>query len=132
MAENALRPRSLAWYVDAHTRIDAAREAGRDHEADVAHDTLLEFEQGSATAPQVEAALVDCDHGMIPRHEPMDVRVLEAIEKADQAFWEVVRWNFPEVVTGDLPPDVGASRVDDNARVVRTWLNLNREGGSRD
>lgn len=47
------------------------------------------------------------------------------VRAAQDAFWAVIAERFPEVSTGDLPPDVDAAFDDACHRVVWSWLGSN-------
>lgn len=52
-------------------------------------------------------------------------RINKAVEEASMDFWSAVADQFPEVKTGDLPPDA----ADDFRRaardVIERWLEVN-------
>lgn len=52
-------------------------------------------------------------------------RIRKAVEEADLAFWDKIAKAFPEVTSGDFPPD--ATFAWDRARdeAVYVWLLLN-------
>jgi hypothetical protein len=52
-------------------------------------------------------------------------RLEEAVEKAGEAFWAVIAESYPEIKSGDFPPD--ATFAFDNAqeKAVKTWLGFN-------
>lgn len=47
------------------------------------------------------------------------------VRVAQDAFWAVVAQRFPEVATGDLPPDAEVAFDEACHRVVWTWLGAN-------
>jgi hypothetical protein len=49
-------------------------------------------------------------------------------EKARDAFWAVIAESFPEVKTGDYPPDVTLQHEEDCKYAVMWWLIFNHPG----
>ena len=47
------------------------------------------------------------------------------VEAAQQAFWEVVAQRFPEITTGDLPPEAATAFDEACYHVVWSWLGAN-------
>ena len=58
-------------------------------------------------------------------------RTAEAIVEAEDAFWAVIVEKFPEVKTGDFPPDATAIRLQNNVHDVSLWLRLNKTRSTR-
>lgn len=58
-------------------------------------------------------------------NELFSERFHRAREKAEEAFWDAVIKEFPEVKTGDFPP--GATMVWENClkATLKEWLRLN-------
>lgn len=48
-----------------------------------------------------------------------------AIDRASDAFWGKIAESFPDVRTGDLPPDVVHAWDVASRNAVRTWLAAN-------
>lgn len=53
-------------------------------------------------------------------------KVDEVIEKAQDAFWKVVAENYPEVKTGDLPPEAVLDFEEASLNAVKAWLRWNK------
>ena len=49
----------------------------------------------------------------------------QAVEKAQTAFWQEVAKAFPEVPSGDYPPDVTMAFDTDCKRAIAWWLYFN-------
>ena len=65
---------------------------------------------------------VDTTH-VVPPPPPIDVN--RVMEKAQDAFWEVVVEGFPSAKSGDLSPE-RSSVLDDAARAaIEEWVNNN-------
>ncbi|HUT97326.1 MAG TPA: hypothetical protein VMW60_04325 [Dehalococcoidales bacterium] len=54
-------------------------------------------------------------------------KVDEVIEKAQDAFWKVVAESYPEVKTGDLPPEAVLDFEEASQNAVQAWLRWNKE-----
>lgn len=52
-------------------------------------------------------------------------RVEEAAEEASMAFWSAVADQFPEIKTGDLPPDAADDFRRAARAVIERWLEVN-------
>ena len=63
----------------------------------------------------------------MPTELPVDdnVAIEPHVRAAQDAFWAVIAERFPEVATGDLPPDADAAFDDACDRVVWQWLGSN-------
>lgn len=53
-------------------------------------------------------------------------QIKEAIETADQAFWNSVADSFPTITTGDFPPEACLKFEQDITDAVRQWLEVNK------
>jgi len=53
-------------------------------------------------------------------------KVDEVTEKAQDAFWKVVAENYPEVKTGDLPPEAVLDFEEASQNAVKAWLRWNK------
>lgn len=60
-------------------------------------------------------------------HIPLKKRVEEAVEKAGDAFWNVIAKEFPEIKTGDFAPDAHMTLEYALKKAVNTWYDSNRE-----
>lgn len=58
--------------------------------------------------------------------DPSPERIKKAVEAGEDAFWQAVADAFPEVKTGDLPPDATVRFLTAAEEAVRTWLYVNR------
>jgi len=52
-------------------------------------------------------------------------RIEATVEYAEDQFWRVIVEEFPEVETGDFPPDADARLKRDLTRAVEIWLSYN-------
>ncbi len=52
-------------------------------------------------------------------------RVNKAAEEASMAFWSAVAEQFPEIKTGDLPPDAADDFRRAGRAVIVRWLEVN-------
>lgn len=62
------------------------------------------------------------------RAEAFRQRMKEALDSADDAFWAVIAKSFPEVETGDFPPDAVRAWDDAMGKSLYTWLQWNAPG----
>ena len=67
---------------------------------------------------------MDSQNSVIP---DLERRVREAIARADEAFWAEIARSFPEVKTGDFPPDLTVDRDNNNFVDVACWVALNEK-----
>lgn len=51
-----------------------------------------------------------------------------ATEAALQAFWDVIAVQFPDIPTGDLPPDLDFEFTICARKAVSEWIRINKEG----
>jgi len=58
--------------------------------------------------------------------EPKE-RMLNAVDDAEMAFWAKIAEAFPEITTGDLPPDVVIPLRIQNENAVCCWLGGNSD-----
>jgi hypothetical protein len=56
-----------------------------------------------------------------------DERIREAVEDGAGAFWAVIAKQFPEVKSGDFPPDAEFALTKALEEAVRVWLDANVE-----
>ncbi len=54
-----------------------------------------------------------------------DDEMRQLVDKAEQAFWAVIFDNFPEVKTGDFPPDAEIEYSEACRLAVDRWLGIN-------
>ena len=59
--------------------------------------------------------------------EDLDTRIKDAIARADDAFWAEIAKAFPEVKTGDFPPDLTVDRWNNNFVDIACWVALNEK-----
>lgn len=58
--------------------------------------------------------------------EDEEVRAQHAVEKAQERFWHEVALRYPEVKTGDFPPDASHEFSTACETAVERWLTFNR------
>lgn len=58
-------------------------------------------------------------------NEELKKRMEEAVEKAQENFWQSICESFPEVKTGDLPPEVVFQFDQTCTSAVKLWLESN-------
>ena len=58
-------------------------------------------------------------------NKPTQKQIDKVSEKALLAFWEVVAKEFPEVKSGDFPPDATFRQTDNAEASISTWLEYN-------
>ena len=56
-----------------------------------------------------------------------DERIEEASRKANDAFWEVLAEQFPEINSGEYPPEEAEMFDLQCLEVARLWVRLNEE-----
>ena len=56
-----------------------------------------------------------------------DERIQEASRKAKDAFWETLADQFPEINSGDYPPEEAEMFDLQCLEVARLWVRLNEE-----
>ncbi len=56
-----------------------------------------------------------------------DERIQEASRKANDAFWEVLAEQFPEINSGDYPPEEAEMFELQCLEVARLWVRLNED-----
>jgi hypothetical protein len=56
-----------------------------------------------------------------------DERIQEAARKANDAFWEILAEQFPEINSGDYPPEEGEMFELQCLEAARLWVRLNEE-----
>jgi hypothetical protein len=52
-------------------------------------------------------------------------RIEEVREKALEAFWEVVAKSFPQISTGDFPPEEVMRQNEEAQRAIELWVEFN-------
>jgi len=62
---------------------------------------------------------------MIKTVDNLKVQIESAVEEAQEAFWAVIAEKFPEVKTGDFPPDASHQFSHHCELAVSIWLRLN-------
>ncbi|PRZ45354.1 hypothetical protein [Paraburkholderia fungorum] len=58
-------------------------------------------------------------------NEQMEKRIEEVAELATEDFWARVASRFPEVKTGDFPPDAHLALKTATEQAIRVWLTFN-------
>ena len=56
-----------------------------------------------------------------------DERIQEASRQANDAFWETLADHFPEINSGDYPPEESEMFDLQCLEVARLWVRLNEE-----
>ena len=56
-----------------------------------------------------------------------DERIQEASRKANDAFWEILAEQFPEINSGEYPPEEAEMFDLQCLEVARLWVRLNEE-----
>jgi hypothetical protein len=51
----------------------------------------------------------------------------EIIEKAQEAFWKVIAESFPEITSGDFPPDADFRFNAACKDAITTWHSMNKD-----
>jgi hypothetical protein len=54
-----------------------------------------------------------------------DELIEQHVRQAQAAFWSVIAERFPEVATGDLPPEADSAFDAASFRAVWSWLGAN-------
>ena len=62
-----------------------------------------------------------------PKFEKFDIIVTQeqidkAINEAQNSFWDVIAENFPQITTGDFPPDAHIKFYNDCESAVKVWI----------
>ena len=52
-------------------------------------------------------------------------RLVEAVEVAEDMFWNSIATAYPEVKSGDFPPDLASEMANKNLQFVTVWLKMN-------
>ena len=52
--------------------------------------------------------------------------LIEVCQEADNAFWAIVAERYPNIKTGDFPPDALFERNNNNHKDISLWLELNK------
>ena len=71
--------------------------------------------------------LIDGQTRMIhpPRSRPLEPRIVTAIEKAEDSFWNTIRTHFPEARSGDLDPLTAHRLTDIMHQALNAWIDAN-------
>lgn len=69
--------------------------------------------------------IIDGSTGQVVGIGPDAHQLGEALKAAQEAFWGVVAARFPEVKTGDFPPDATFRFEDASRAAIDTWLAFN-------
>lgn len=69
--------------------------------------------------------IIDRRTGRVIARGPDARQIQQVVKDAQEAFWGAVAAGFPEVTTGDFPPDA-TFRFEDACRdTIKTWLEIN-------
>lgn len=60
----------------------------------------------------------------------IDTRMAEAINEAREAFWAAIAAAYPEIKTGDFPPDAAEAFDNAMADAVTVWVEANKGAGT--
>lgn len=52
-------------------------------------------------------------------------KIDEAVREAENRFWDIIAEHFPEITTGDFPPDAHFKFMNACESAVKVWLNGN-------
>lgn len=52
-------------------------------------------------------------------------RLVEAVEHAENLFWNAIASDYPEITSGDFPPDLSMEMSDKLTQFVTVWLKMN-------
>jgi hypothetical protein len=52
-------------------------------------------------------------------------RLVEAVEHAENLFWNAIASDYPEITSGDFPPDLSMEMSDKLTQFVTVWLKTN-------
>jgi hypothetical protein len=58
-------------------------------------------------------------------NKQIEKRIKDAVEKAQFEFWAVIAKEFPEVTTGDYPPDATMQFDGECLQAVTKWIEFN-------
>jgi hypothetical protein len=61
-----------------------------------------------------------------------DERIQEASRKANDAFWEALADQFPEINSGEYPPEEAEMFDLQCLEAARLWVRLNEEEGEEE
>ena len=61
-----------------------------------------------------------------------DEKIGSAIKNAEEAFWWSIAQSFPEIKTGDFPPDASEAFSAAAKEAVQTWIKFNKTQESED
>lgn len=54
-------------------------------------------------------------------------RIEQAVQEAENKFWDIIAEHFPEITTGDFPPDESLRFTRACESAVETWVGLNEK-----
>ena len=57
----------------------------------------------------------------------LETRISQAAQNGEEAFWNAVASEFPEIKTGDLDPATTIQLLEKMKNSIRIWLELNSE-----
>jgi len=55
------------------------------------------------------------------------VRRVEAVDTAEDMFWASIAADYPEINSGDFPPELAMAMSEQLLRHVKVWLELNEK-----
>ena len=101
---------------------------------------IYDHESQLVTSGDASFYVIDLRHGVGPEDiaavahsmwtDPANdiLRRADALEAATNAFWETVAKHYPDITTGDFPPDAGRTHDLACERAITDWLGFNAEG----
>lgn len=58
---------------------------------------------------------------------PREPRIYQATSEALNAFWAKIAEHYPEVTTGDLPPEISIRQFNASEEAVSWWVTYNKK-----
>jgi len=68
----------------------------------------------------------NCGSTWVLTGESFDSKIGEVVEAAAACFWECVGEKFPNISSGDFPPEADEEFATACKNAIRTWLNFNQ------
>lgn len=63
---------------------------------------------------------------LFPPHKASEDRTKVAASAGMETFWITVKHQFPEITTGDMPPDALASLDEAMRKAIALWVSVNK------
>jgi hypothetical protein len=64
--------------------------------------------------------------------EYSDERIEKAVRIADDVFWGAIATEFPEITSGDFPPDAHIAFQNAQIKAVKLWLDINSSSDDKE